>query len=352
VAVASPNQARISGEALSRRPAVVIGRSAGLLVGLGVVVVVALLSLRFGAHGVSTADAWKAVFAYDSTSYEQVVVRELRVPRTVIALGVGAALAVTGAVMQAITRNPLADTSILGVSGGASFAIVTAIFYFGITAPYQFVWFAFAGALAASVLVFIVGASGKDGPTPLKLTLAGVVISALLGAWTSALVLLDEQTMDVARFWMAGSVAGRPLEVFWWVSPFLLVGTAACLLMGHQLNVMSMGDETARSLGMNTTRTRLTCGVLVVAITGAATAAAGPIGFVGLAVPHMVRAVIGPDYRWILAYSVLVGAIFLTGADILGRVVLETGELQVGIVTALVGAPFLVFLARKSKAAM
>jgi iron complex transport system permease protein len=337
---------------LSRRPTLVISRSAGLLIGLAVIVLVALLSLRLGAHPVSTRSAWNAVFSYDASDYDQVVVHSLRVPRTIIALGVGAALAVTGCVMQAITRNPLADSSILGVSNGASFAVVVAIFVFHLTQPYQFVWFAFAGALVAAVLVFTIGATGKDGPTPLKLTLAGVVISALLGSWTSALVLLDEETMDVARFWMAGSVAGRSLEVFWWLAPILLVGTAGCLLMGHQLNVMSMGEETARSLGMNTARTRILCGVLVVLITGAATAIAGPIGFVGLAVPHMVRAVIGPDYRWILAYSVIVGAIFLTLSDVIGRIVLDSGELQVGIVTALFGAPFLVVLARRARVAM
>lgn len=352
VAAISPNTTEIPNEEASSEPMVVISRSLGLIIGLVLVAAVGLLSLRFGSHPVSTRDAWNAVFHYDSTNYEQLVINTLRIPRTVIALGVGGALAVTGAVMQAITRNPLADSSILGVSGGASFAIVTAIYYLGITSALGFVWFAFAGAMMAAVLVFLVGASGKDGPTPIKLTLAGVVISALLGSWTSALILLDEQTMDTARFWLAGSVAGRPLEVFWVVSPFLIIGTLACLLMGHQLNVMSMGDETARSLGMNTTRTRLICAVLVVLITGAATAAAGPIGFVGLAVPHMVRSVVGPDYRWILAYSVLVGAVFLTGADILGRVVLETGELQVGIVTALLGAPFLVLLARRAKVAM
>ena len=352
MAAVSPSQTPVPSEVFSRKPAVIVSRSAGLVIGLILVAVVAMFSLRFGAHPISTKQAWSAIFNYDNTVYEELVVRTMRVPRTVIALGVGAALGVTGAVMQAITRNPLADSSILGVSGGASFAVVTAIFYLGITSPYQFVWFAFAGALFAAVLVFTVGASGKDGPTPVKLTLAGVVIASLLSAWTSALVLLDEQTMDVARFWMAGSVAGRPLDVFWIVSPFLIVGTAACIFMGHQLNVLSMGEETARSLGMNTSRTRLICGILVVIITGAAVAAAGPIGFVGLAVPHMVRAVIGPDYRWILAYSVIVGAIFLTGADILGRVVLDTGELQVGIVTALLGAQFLIYLARKSNVAM
>lgn len=352
MAAITPDRARVPSEENASQPLIVISRSLGLLIGVALIAAVALLSLRFGSHPVSTRDAWNAIFNYDDTNYEQLVVHTMRIPRTVIAIGVGAALAVTGAVMQAVTRNPLADSSILGVSSGASFAIVTAIFYFGITSPQGFVWFAFAGALVASVLVFIVGTSGRDGPTPVKLTLAGVVISALLGAWTSALILLDEQTMDTARFWLAGSVAGRTLETFWIVSPFLILGTIACLLIGHQLNVMSMGDETARALGMNINRTRVICGVLVVLITGAATAAAGPIGFVGLAVPHMVRSVIGPDYRWILAYSVIVGAIFLTAADILGRVVLETGELQVGIVTAVAGAPFLIYLARRAKVAM
>lgn len=350
-ATAQPIQ-EIPVERHSRKPGVTVSRSAGIGIGLLGVLIAALLSLRFGAHPVSSSSAWNAIVNYDPTSYDEVVVRSLRLPRTVISLGVGAALAVAGCVMQAITRNPLADSSILGVASGASFAVVIAIYAFKLTSPWAFVWFAFAGALGAATLVFVVGASGRDGPTPLKLTLAGVVISAFLGSWTSALILMDEQTMDVARFWLAGSVSGRDLNVFWIVSPFLLIGTGACLLMGHQLNVMTMGEETARALGMNTSRTRIICGILVVLITGAATAVAGPIGFVGLAVPHAVRAVLGPDYRWVLVYSVLVGAIFLTLSDVLGRVVLPTGELQVGIVTALFGAPFLVFLARRTRVAM
>jgi iron complex transport system permease protein len=324
-----------------------IGRPLGLVISVVVLLVVGLLSLRIGSLGISTRDAWDAVFHYNDTDYEQMVVRTLRVPRTIIAMGVGAGLAVAGATMQAVTRNPLADSSILGVSSGASFAIVTAIFYFGITAPYQYVWFAFAGSFVAAALVFIVGAAGRDGPTPVKLALAGVIITSLLGAWTSTLLLLDERTMDVVRFWLAGSVAGRELDTFWQVAPFLLGGSLICVFMGHQLNVMSMGEETARALGMNTTRIRLACSILVVLITGAAVAAAGPIAFVGLATPHIVRAIVGPDYRWILPFSLVGGAIFLTTADIVGRVVAKPSELQVGIVTALIGAPFLVYLARQ-----
>jgi iron complex transport system permease protein len=322
-------------------------RTVGLLVGVGLVGFGALLSLRFGSLEISTADAWNAVFHYNPESYNETVVRTLRVPRTVIALAVGAGLAVAGGVMQAVTRNPLAGPSILGVSAGASFAVVTAIYYFGLSAPYQFVWFAFGGSFAASALVFVVASTGREGPTPVKLALAGVVVSTLLGSWTTALILLDQQTNDIARFWLVGSVAGRDLDMFWQVAPFLVGGTAACILMAHQLNVMSLGEDAAKALGMRTARVRLISALLVVLITGAAVSAAGPIGFVGLAAPHMVRSLAGPDYRWVLPYAALAGALLVLGADILGRLIARPSEIQVGIVTAMLGAPFFIYLARK-----
>jgi iron complex transport system permease protein len=324
-----------------------LSRAVGLVIGVAGILLATLLSLRIGSLDVSTADAWDAIFHFNPDSYEQTVVRALRVPRTAVALAVGASLAVAGAVMQGVTRNPLADPFILGVSSGASFALVTAIYFLGITAPAGYIWFAFAGALAASVLVLLIGSAGRDGPTPVKLALAGVVVSAALGAWTSALLLLDEETFDVVRFWVAGSVVNRDMGTFLLVLPFLLGGAFACILLGHQLNVLTMGDETASALGMRAGRTRLICSLLVVVITGAAVAVAGPIGFVGLAIPHMVRAITGPDYRWVLPMSFLFGAIFLVAADIVGRVVAGPGELEVGIVTAFVGAPFMVMLTRR-----
>ena len=322
-------------------------RTGGVLLGLAAVLLAAFLSLRIGSLDVANGDAWDALFHYNPDSYEQTVVRSLRLPRTAVALVVGASLAVAGAVMQGVTRNPLADPFILGVSSGAAFGLVTAIYLLRIFDPAQTIWFAFAGALAASGLVFLIGAAGRDGPTPVKLALAGVVVSAALGAWTSALLLLDEEAFEIVRFWLAGSVVNRDMTTFLVVLPFLLGGSAACLLLGHQLNVLTMGDETARSLGMRTGRTRLICSVLVVVITGSAVALAGPIGFVGLAVPHMVRSIAGTDYRWILPLSLLFGAAFLTGADLVGRVVTRPAELEVGIVTALVGAPFMVAVARR-----
>lgn len=322
-------------------------RGIGLIVGVALVMLIAVISLRIGSIGISTSDAWDALFNYDAQVYNQTVVRTLRLPRTIIALGVGAALAVAGATMQAVTRNPLADPSILGVSSGATFAIVMASYYLGLAAPSQYIWFAFGGALAASLLVFAIGSAGRDGPSPIKLALAGVVISALLGSWTSALLLLDESTLDMVRFWLAGSVAGRDLDTFWFLSPFLAGGTLAMIFLGHQLNVLNLGEDAARALGMRTGRMRLICSLLVVLVVGAAVSAAGPIAFVGLATPHIVRAVIGPDYRWALPYSAITGAFLLTAADIAGRVVAKPSEVQVGIMTAIVGAPFLIYLARQ-----
>lgn len=321
-----------------------------LLLGAGLVVTV-VLSLRIGSLGLSTADALDALFDYDPDSYEQTVVRSLRLPRTVIGLGVGAALAASGAVMQAATRNPLAGPSILGVSSGAAFAVVTAIYFVGVSSAEGYVWFAFAGAAGASLLVYGVAAAGRGGATPVKLALAGVIVSALLTSWSTALVLMDQQTLDQVRFWNAGSLAGRPIGIFWTVLPFMLVGLVGSVLLSHQLNVMSLGEDTARALGLHTGRLRLIAGVLVVLMTGAAVATAGPIGFVGLAVPHIVRIFTGPDYRWVIAYCLVVGPMLLLGADIVGRVVVRPGELQVGIITALCGAPVLIAIARRRRVA-
>jgi iron complex transport system permease protein len=318
------------------------------LVGLiGILMMVGLLSLRVGSLGITTADAWNALFHYNPDNYAELVVRTLRLPRTCYAIVLGAGLGLSGTIAQAITRNPLADPSILGVSSGATLAVVIVVYFFGLTAPYQYVWFAFAGALLASLLVFTMSSAGRGGATPAKVALAGIVISAMLSSWTSALLLLDRETMDVVRFWMAGSVAGRDLETLYWLAPFIIGGSVVGLFLGHQLNVLSLGDETARALGMKTGTLRLVALVLVVVITGASVAAAGPIAFVGLATPHLVRSVIGPDYRWVLPYSMVVGAILLTSADVIGRVVARPAEVQVGIVTAIVGAPVLIALARR-----
>lgn len=322
----------------------------GALIGAGVLLtLVALASLRYGSISLSAADAWNALFHYNPDSYEQTVVRHLRLPRTLIGLGVGAALAVAGAAIQAVTRNPLAGPEILGVTSGAAFGVVAAVYFGQLVEPFQFVWFAFLGGLAAAALVSGVASAGPAGSSPVKLALAGVIVSSLLQSWLTGLLLLDQQTLDVVRFWMAGSLAGRSLEIYRAVLPFLAVGVAGLVALGPHLNVASLGEETARALGLKPHQIRWLVGGFSVLAVGAAVAVAGPIGFVGLAVPHIVRAVVGPDYRWVLPLSVLVGPLLLLSADLLGRVVARPAEIQVGIVTAITGAPVLIGLARRRK---
>ncbi|MCC6945383.1 MAG: iron ABC transporter permease [Thermomicrobiales bacterium] len=315
--------------------------------GAGLLLVVALISIRLGTHGISTGDVWNGLFHYDPTSYNQTLVRTMRLPRTVIAVGIGCSMAVAGAVMQGVTRNPLADPSIIGVSSGSSFAIVVVVYYGHRTNAAEYLPFAFLGGVLAAFTVMAIGAAGKGGMSPVRLALAGIVISALLSSWTSALLLLDQSTYELVRYWFAGSVAYRDINLFWQLSPILLVPAVLCLAMGHHLNILGMGEEMAQSLGMRTGRLRLFATSLVVLMTAAAVAIAGPISYIGLAIPHMVRSVVGPDYRWVLPYSAIYGAIFLLLSDILGRIVMRPGEIEVGIVTALFGAPFLIYLARK-----
>lgn len=315
--------------------------------GLGVVVVA---SIAFGAKSIALADVFDALFAFDGST-DHVVVRSLRVPRTVVGLGVGAALGVAGAVMQGVTRNPLADPGLLGVNAGASLAVVVAIYVFGVTSLTGYVWFAFAGAAAVSVAVYALGALGRDGATPVKLALAGAAVAAFATSITTAVLIVDIATLEQYRFWVVGSIAGRDASIAATVAPFLVLGAVLAFACARSLNSMSMGDDVARSLGVRVGLARGVAAVAVVLLCGAATAAAGPITFVGLTVPHAARAICGPDYRWILPYSAVLAAGLVLGADVIGRLVARPGELQVGIVTALVGAPFFIALVRRRRLA-
>jgi iron complex transport system permease protein len=273
------------------------------------------------------------------------------VPRTVIGLGVGAALGLAGAVMQGVTRNPLADPGILGIEAGASLAVVVAIHSFGVGSLTGYIWFAFAGAAVASVVVYVLGSMGRGGATPVKLALAGAAMAAMLGSLTSAILLLDMATLDQYRFWVVGSLAGRDGTIVAQVLPFLLLGAVVALGSARSLNTLALGDDMARSLGQRVQVARAVCAVAVVVLTGAAVAAAGPIGFIGLTIPHVARAICGPDYRWVLPWSLVLGPSLLLTADIIGRIVARPGELQVGIVTAVIGAPFFIALVRRRKLA-
>ena len=308
-------------------------------------------SLRFGALSLDTVTVWSAIWSYDPADHGQIVVRELRVHRTVIGCLAGACLAVAGALTQGVTRNPLGAPGILGINAGAAFAVVGAIYVVGISTPGGYVWFAFGGALGATLLVYAIASAGAGGATPIKLALAGAIISALAGSWTAALLLLDVATLDQARFWLAGSISGRGTAEVMLLFPVIGVSLAAALLIGRQVNALSMGAHVAAGLGQRVAVTRAVAGVPVVALAGGAVALAGPIAFVGLAVPHIVRSIMGPDYRLIIGYSMLLGPCLLLGADVIGRVVVAPSELQVGIVSAALGAPFLIHLVRRTRLA-
>jgi iron complex transport system permease protein len=334
----------------STRPAPFGSSRARRLLGLALLVAVLafcfLASLAVGAKAIPFGAVWDALVAPTGTE-DDIVVRSLRFPRTVLGLIAGAALGLAGALMQGHTRNPLADPGLLGVNAGAGFLVVIGIYVFGVTSLYGYVWFAFAGALGAAVAVFVLGSVGRGGATPVTLALAGAAVSALLVALTSAVILVDVQTLDAYRFWAVGSLAGRDVAVAGQVQWFLLAGVLIALASAPALNALALGDDVARSLGHSVLRTRILGIVAITLLAGGATAACGPIAFVGLVVPHVVRVLTGPDHRWLLPASGLAGAVLLILADMIGRVVVRPGELQVGIVLALVGGPFFVWLVRR-----
>ena len=326
-------------------------KGAGLAGATGLLVVIGFASVAYGSKSIPLSVVWDALWHFDPGSNDHLIVRSLRVPRTVIGLGVGAALGLAGAVMQGVSRNPLADPGILGVEAGASLAVVVAINSFGVGSLTGYVWFAFAGAAIASVVVYTLGSMGRDGATPVKLALAGAALAAMLGSITSAILLLDVATLDEFRFWVVGSLAGRGADVVGQVAPFVAVGLLLAFANSPALNLLGLGEDVARGLGQRIWLARLVGLTAITLLCGAATAACGPIAFVGLVVPHAVRALTGPDHRWLVPCSALAGAILLLTADVIGRVVARPAELQVGIVLALVGAPFFIALVRRRKTA-
>ncbi|WP_051016023.1 FecCD family ABC transporter permease [Cellulomonas massiliensis] len=318
-----------------------------LAAALALVAVAAVVSVAFGTRVVSLGDVVGALVGKDEGIAAAAV--RARVPRTVLALLVGAALGLAGAVMQGVTRNPLGDPGILGITMGASLAVVSGIAFLGITTLPQYVWFALVGAALTSVFVYLVGSIGRGGPTPLKLALAGAATTAAFSSLVSAILLPRIDVMNVFRFWQIGGVGGATWEAIGIVLPFLVVGTALTLASARGLDALALGDDLATGLGVHVTRARVLAAVGAVLLAGAATAVAGPIAFVGLVVPHAARLVVGVDHRWVLPFSALTGAVLLTLADVIGRVVARPGEIEVGIVTALIGAPVFVALARRRR---
>ena len=325
--------------------------AAGLLALGAALLAIVTLSLATGARAIPLENVWAALTAFDPNSTEHRIIWDLRLPRTIVGVLVGAALGLAGAVLQGATRNPLADPAILGINAGAALGVVLGVAVLGMTDLSTYVWFAFVGSGATMLVVYAVASLGREGATPVKLALAGAAITAVLHAIINAILLTSPRTLDEVRFWQVGSLAGRDIDIVLQVAPFLAIGMALALATARLLDGLSMGDDVAKALGQRIGLSRALAGLAAVVLAGAATAAAGPIAFVGLTVPHVARAITGPGYRWILPYSMLMAPILLLGADVIGRIIAPPGEVQVGIVTAFVGAPFFIALVRRRKLA-
>lgn len=326
-------------------------RAGGFVLLAAGLVVVSVLSVTVGARPIALGDIWNALTAFDPTQTNHKIILDLRLPRTLVGLLVGAALGLSGAILQGATRNPLADPGILGINAGATLCVVLGISVFGITQLSGYIWLAFLGAGGAMLVVYLVASLGREGATPVKLALAGAAVTAALTSVTSAILITNVETLDQIRFWQVGALTGRTTDILVQVAPFILAGIVLALLTSRILDGLALGDDVARGLGLKVQRGRAMVGFAAVILAGAATAAAGPIAFVGLTVPHLARAFTGPNYRWILPYSMLLAPILLLGADIVGRIIVPPGELQVGIVTAALGAPFFIALVRRRKLA-
>ncbi|MER7084487.1 FecCD family ABC transporter permease [Streptomyces rochei] len=328
-------------------------RVVGLSVLAVLLVAASAASLAVGARALSPDDVWHGLLAEPGSDQRlteiRLIVQTVRVPRTVLAVVAGVALGVGGALIQGYTRNPIADTGLLGVNSGASFAVVTGIALFGFTSPYQYVWFGFLGAALAGVVVFGLASIGRGAGNPLTLALAGQGVTVFLAAMTTAVALSDKESLNALRFWNAGSVAGVRFDVIWPVAGFVAVGLLLALSTLPAINLLNLGDDVARGLGLNIARSRTVGIVAVTLLAGAATAACGPIAFLGLMVAHVARRLTGPDYRWLVPYAGLLGAVVLLVCDIVGRLVVRPGELDAGIVVSLLGAPFFAVLVWRGK---
>lgn len=334
---ASANTARILGSRALLLP--------GLLLCAALLVAVLLWSITLGAADITPQVVYEALFNYDETQFDHLIIQTVRLPRVVAGVIVGAALAVAGAIMQGLTRNPLADSGILGINAGAAFAVVLTVYFLGSGSLITYAAAALIGAGLAAAFVYGLGSLGSS-VTPLRLTLAGVILTAFVSSLTTAILIQDQETLEQIRFWTAGSLAGREFPMIANTAPIIAAGLVGAFFISRQITTISLGEDVAKGLGQNTAVIKLAAAGLVVLLAGGAVALAGPIAFVGLVIPHVVRFIVGVDYRWIIPYSAVLGAILVTVADVAARVVLRPQELPVGVMMALVGAPFFIYLAR------
>ncbi|PFG15330.1 FecCD family ABC transporter permease [Bacillus sp. es.036] len=318
----------------------------GIVIGLLLVMMLMVASVVYGLTSITWSTAWRAFTQFDGSN-AHIIIIENRVPRALIGAAVGASLAVAGALMQAITRNPLASPSILGVNAGASFVIVIAVTFFSVSSLTTFSWLAFLGAAFASILVYVLGSLGREGLTPMKLTLAGAAMAAMFSSLTQGMLVLNEKALEDVLFWLAGSIEGRSLAMLYSVLPYIGIGLIGALLISTKINTLVIGEDVAKGLGQRTLLVKAGAALFIVFLAGGSVAVAGPIGFIGIVVPHLARFFTGPDYRWVIPYSAILGAILLLSADIAARYVILPLEAPVGVLTAVIGTPFFIYIARR-----
>jgi iron complex transport system permease protein len=331
---------------MSARRALALRRIGWTAAAVAALLVAVLLSLGVGARAIAPSAVFDAVLL-GGTGDDAEVVRELRVPRTLIGVMAGAALALAGTILQGLTRNPIADPGILGISQGASLGVVLAIAFAGVHTLTGYIWFAFAGAAVASAAVYAIAASGRGGATPVKLALGGAALNALLASLMMGILTTKAATLDEFRFWQVGSIAGRNADVAEQTWPVLAVGVVLVAAIARGLDALALGEDVAKGLGQNVATIRIMGGLAATVLTGVAVAAAGPIAFIGLAVPHMARLLVGNDHRWVLPMAALMGPVMLLVSDVIGRIIFPPSEVPAGVMTALIGVPFLVVLVRR-----
>lgn len=321
-------------------------RWAGLLVAIIVLLLLMTASIVYGYTNTSWKLALEALTNFNGSN-EHIVIQSVRIPRSFIAAAVGASLAIAGVLMQTVTKNPLASPDIFGINAGAGMAVVIAVTVFSVGSLQLFSWISFLGAAVAAISVYAVGSVGREGLTPMKLTLAGAAMTAMFASVTQGILVLNEAVLEQVLFWLAGSVAGRNLENLTAVFPYLAVGWIISLFISAKLNVLSMGEDVAKGLGLNTALIKIVIGIVVILLSGGAVAVAGPIGFIGIVVPHLTRSIVGIDHRWVIPFSGLLGGVLLLAADIASRYILMPQEVPVGVMTAIIGTPFFIYIARK-----
>lgn len=323
-------------------------RYRGLIGGVALLLLMSVLSLTLGSRSIDLAQVLDALRHYDRHNDLHLIVREMRVPRTLVAILAGLALGVAGAIMQAVTRNPLAEPGLLGINAGAALAVIIGAVAFHVVTPLAYVWFAFIGAGLAGIAVFIIGQAHFSGNNPVRLVLAGAGLSIMLTSITGIFILnAPTEVFDQFRHWASGSLERSGLEAAAVLAVAVSLGGTVALLIVSNLNILALGKDLGLALGASPRSTWLLACLAVMLLAGAATAGAGPIAFVGLVAPHIARLLVGPDYRWILPYSGLYAAILLLGADVLGRVVVAPSEIAAGIVALLLGGPFFIAVVRK-----